>query len=425
VNYPFSESVPSSLYELFTAHEVGILLQDNGAAASAFEWMAGFGAEKEFIAKETGNTFDALQQFLNGEKTAFGHFSYDLKNEIESLSSMHFSGIEFPAAYFFIPGMTAVKTKGKAVESGNAELLKKLQNVSPAEKKEIQPATFTLQERTTKENYISTVRSILGHIHRGDIYEINYCIEFYAEKVTIDPVAVYRKLNALCEAPFSVLYKYHDQWLLCASPERFLKKTGSRLISQPIKGTRPRGKDAEEDARLKEELFHDPKERSENVMIVDLVRNDLSRSAKKGSVKVEELFGIHSFKNVHQMVSTVTAELEEKIHPAEAIKHAFPMGSMTGAPKIRAMQLSEAFENMKRGLYSGAVGYFTPQMDFDFNVVIRSIQYNAKTGYLSLMVGSAITANSDPEKEYAECLVKAKTLFQALGVNHWSFVHGH
>lgn len=410
--------IPPGVYALFEKNKVGILLQDNGPVSASFEWMAGFGVEKEFIGKEEEKVFDRLREFLHGSKNIFGHFSYDLKNAVEALSSRHISGMEFPAAYFFVPELIATKTKGAPhIETNNAELEKALQNDFPAaEKKDSAQTAFTLQERTTKENYISTVNAILAHIHRGDIYELNYCIEFYAEKVTIDPIAVYRKLNELCEAPFSVLYKYHDQWLLCASPERFLKKSGERLISQPIKGTRPRGKSAEEDERLKTELFNDPKERSENVMIVDLVRNDLSRSAKKGSVKVEELCGIHSFKNVHQMVSTVTAELRETLHPVEAIKNAFPMGSMTGAPKIRAMQLSEEFENMKRGLYSGAVGYFTPGMDFDFNVVIRSIQYNAKTGYLSLMVGSAITAKSDPEKEYAECLVKAETLFRALGL---------
>ena len=415
-----SISIPSGIYALFEKNDVGILLQDNGPVNSCFEWMAGFGVEKEFIGKEDEPVFDQLPQFLGESKNIFGHFSYDLKNTVEALSSRHFSGMEFPPAYFFIPQLTAIKTKGDPhIETNNADLNSKLQNdFFTVEKNVSTETTFPLKERTTKEKYISTVQAILTHIHRGDIYEINYCIEFYAEKVTIDPIAVYRKLNELCEAPFSVLYKYHDQWLLCASPERFLKKTDSQLISQPIKGTRPRGKNAKEDERLKTELFNDPKERSENVMIVDLVRNDLSRSAKKGSVKVEELYGIHSFKNVHQMVSTVTAQLEESVHPVEAIKNAFPMGSMTGAPKIRAMQLSEEFENMKRGLYSGAVGYFTPEMDFDFNVVIRSIQYNAKTGYLSLMVGSAITAKSDPEKEYAECLVKAETLFRSLGVSH-------
>jgi para-aminobenzoate synthetase component 1 len=405
------------VYGLFQTCKTGILLLDNGAESASFEWMAGFGVEKDLEGKENENVFDELQKFLSPVKNVFGHFSYDLKNSIEALSSDHFSGMEFPAAYFFVPQLFAVKTAGNLrVDSSDNDLLEKFHSDLPAEKKH-SPADhkITLKERTPKQEYISTVNSLLAHIHRGDIYEINYCIEFFAESVSIDPPAVFQKLNALCEAPFSVLYKHNDQWLICASPERFLKKTGAKLISQPIKGTRPRGKTNEEDQQLREELFNDPKERSENVMIVDLVRNDLSKSAKKGSVNVEELFGIHSFKNVHQMISTVVAELDEHIHPVDAIKNAFPMGSMTGAPKVRAMQLAEEFENMKRGLYSGAAGYFTPEMDFDFNVVIRSIQYNAKTGYLSLMVGSAITANSDPEKEYAECLVKAKTLFQALG----------
>lgn len=410
--------IPAGVFELFQGADTGILLLNNGSADSSFHWMAGFGAGKEFEGKEGNDVFAQLEKFLASSKNVFGHFSYDLKNSIEALTSKHFSGIEFPAAYFFIPALFAKKTvDGLEVNAEDENLMEKFHGeFHPVKKATRFSSAFQLQERTPKAAYISNVNALLAHIHRGDIYEINYCIEFFAERVFIDPLAVFQKLNALCEAPFSVLYKHDEQWLICASPERFLKKNGKKLISQPIKGTRPRGKDPEEDERLKKELLNDPKERSENVMIVDLVRNDLSRSAKKGSVKVEELFGIHSFKNVHQMISTVTAELEENIHPVTAIRNAFPMGSMTGAPKIRAMQLTEEHENMKRGLYSGAVGYFTPGMDFDFNVVIRSIQYNAKTGYLSLMVGSAITSKSDPEKEYAECLVKAETLFKALGV---------
>ncbi|CAN5916267.1 anthranilate synthase component I family protein [soil metagenome] len=413
-----SNAIPPGLFELFQTSVTGILLLDNGSADAAFEWMAGFGVDAEFKGNEDKEIFCKLEEFLSSGKNIFGHFSYELKNCIEALTSRHSSGIEFPAAYFFTPALFAKKTAGALfVDSADRYLLDKFYGgLHPLEVKNDFSQVIALQERTTKASYISNVNTLLAHIHRGDIYEINYCFEFFAERVSIDPVAVFKKLNALCEAPFSVLYKHNDQWLICASPERFLKKTGEKLISQPIKGTRPRGKNDVEDQQLKEDLLSDPKERSENVMIVDLVRNDLSRSAKKGSVKVEELFGIHTFKNVHQMISTISAELDATIHPVQAIKNAFPMGSMTGAPKIRAMQLTEDSENRKRGLYSGAVGYFTPEMDFDFNVVIRSIQYNASTGYLSLMVGSAITAKSDPEKEYAECLVKAKTLFQALGI---------
>ena len=175
-----------------------------------------------------------------------------------------------------------------------------------------------------------------------------------------------------------------------------------------------RSSNATEDLNLKNNLLADPKERSENVMIVDLVRNDLSRIAKKGSVLVEELHAIYSFKQVHHLISTIKAELRPEISAVDAICASYPMGSMTGAPKISAMKIIENLECSKRGLYSGSVGYFTPDGNFDFNVVIRSILYNAKTSYVSLSVGSAITAKSVPEKEYEECLIKAKALIEVL-----------
>jgi para-aminobenzoate synthetase component 1 len=156
------------------------------------------------------------------------------------------------------------------------------------------------------------------------------------------------------------------------------------------------------------------KEKAENLMIVDLVRNDLARSSKTGSVKVEELFGIYSFSQVHQMISTVSSQIKETTSAVEAIKNAFPMGSMTGAPKVMAMELIEKYENTKRGLYSGAIGYFAPNSDFDFNVVIRSIQYNESKQYLNFEVGSAITYDSDANLEYEECLLKAQAMMKAL-----------
>ena len=224
----------------------------------------------------------------------------------------------------------------------------------------------------------------------------------------------FEQLQSISKPPFAVYFKNNDQFLISASPERFLKKEGVNIISQPIKGTAKRSTSIEDDEILKSNLIQDPKERSENVMIVDLVRNDLSRIAKKGSVKVEELCGIYSFKQVHHLISTIKAELKPNISPVEAIKATFPMGSMTGAPKISAMQIIESLEFTKRGLYSGAVGYFTPDGDFDFNVVIRSILYNAAKSYISFSVGSAITAKSDPENEYQECMVKAKAMRNVL-----------
>ena len=276
----------------------------------------------------------------------------------------------------------------------------------------------SIDHRVGKQQYITDVNRIKKHIQRGDIYEMNYCQEFFAENSKLNTLETFKRLNTISKAPFSCYYKVGDNYLLSASPERYIQKMGSKILSQPIKGTRKRGIDLAEDERLKKELYEDQKERSENVMIVDLVRNDLSKVAKKNSVTVEELFGIYTFDQVHQMISTISCEVAPQTSLKEIFEATFPMGSMTGAPKISAMKLIEKFEETKRGLYSGAVGYISPTGDFDFNVVIRSIQYNALNKYLSFMVGGAITIGSDAELEYQECLVKAKAIFEVLDQNH-------
>jgi para-aminobenzoate synthetase component 1 len=268
--------------------------------------------------------------------------------------------------------------------------------------------------RIHKDAYFEKVNTMLEHIHRGDIYEANFCQEFYAEDTTISPMNTFNKLNSISQPPFAAFLKLDRYYLLCASPERYLQKNGNKLVSQPIKGTARRSKKKDKDEALKQALAVNEKERSENIMIVDLVRNDLSRTAKKGSVKVEELCKVYTFKQVHQMISTVTSQLEDADNHIEAIKSTFPMGSMTGAPKIKAMEIIENLEATKRGLYSGTVGYFTPENDFDFNVVIRSILYNEVKKFVSFSVGSAITAKSNPHDEYEECLVKAKAMREAL-----------
>ena len=270
-----------------------------------------------------------------------------------------------------------------------------------------------MNARTGREEYLQQAEAIMRHIQRGDIYEMNFCLEFFAEDVSIHPASTWLALNARSPMPFACYYRSTDFHLLCASPERFLKRTGKRILSQPIKGTAPRGKDAESDRMQRNKLAADEKEMAENIMIVDLVRNDLSRTAVRGSVKVDELMGIHTFPALHQMISTVSAEVEEHTPATDIIRAAFPMGSMTGAPKVRAMQLIEQYENARRGLFSGSVGYFTPGGDFDLNVVIRSIQYR-EDRYLSFSAGSAITVRSDAAKEYEECLLKAKTMMNVL-----------
>ena len=255
---------------------------------------------------------------------------------------------------------------------------------------------------------------MLGHIQRGDIYEANFCQEFYSENCRINPLETFNKLNNISKPPFATFLKIEDKYLMSATPERYIKKDGCKVISQPIKGTEKRSDNKKEDQQLALELSNDEKERSENIMIVDLVRNDLSHTAKRGTVKVEELCKVYTFMQVHQMISTITSEVDEDISPIEILKTTFPMGSMTGAPKISAMKIIEELEETKRGLYSGSVGYFKQNGDFDFNVIIRSILYNATKQYISYSVGSAITVKSNPLKEYEECLVKAKAMRQVL-----------
>ncbi|HBS86508.1 MAG: hypothetical protein A2W91_20025 [Bacteroidetes bacterium GWF2_38_335] len=363
------------------------------------------------------NPFEELKSFVNDKKDwLFGHLSYDLKNHTEKLSSDNPDKILFPEISFFQPKWVfIIRGNELTVEFyDDSDLNMIFREVMDFKPETIKKNPMQIVPVFNKEEYLETVRKIKNHIQLGDIYEMNLCQEFYAENTEIFPADVFLKLTDISPTPFSCFYRINDKYLMCASPERFLKKTGNKIVSQPIKGTINRGQNAAEDEALKDKLFNDEKERAENVMIVDLVRNDLSKTAEKASVKVEELFGIYKFPQVFQMISTISSDLKTDVHPVDCIKACFPMGSMTGAPKIRAMELIEQYEKSKRGLYSGAVGYFSPDGDFDFNVVIRSILYNASNKYLSFQVGGAITSRSVPEKEYEECLLKAKALFQVL-----------
>lgn len=344
----------------------------------------------------------------------FGGFGYDLKNDIEPLSSQNPDFIKFPNAFFFVPKHLLI-LKGNCLEiiSESAVAIWKQINET-----EIQPApknaTFGIKQRFDKLAYIKTVENIIHQISAGNIYETNFCMEFYADDATINPLYTYQQLNKRSPTPFSNYFKWFDRYVISATPERFLAKRGEKLISQPIKGTAKRGLTNEEDLANIARLKSSAKEQQENVMIVDLVRNDLTKSAFKGSVKVDELFGIYSFKQVHHLISTVSCDKKTSISSVGAIKNTFPMGSMTGAPKIKAMQLMEHFEQSKRGMYSGSVGYFSPDGDFDFNVIIRSILYNETENYLSFQVGSAITYYAVPEQEYEECLLKVKAIIEVL-----------
>jgi len=363
--------------------------------------------------------FEDLYQYQSKTNDwLFGYLSYDLKNDIEALDSKNYDGLHFPDLYFFQPKkIFLLKENSLEIQYLNMcedEIDSDFEDILNQSKIKSPKLNIAIEQRISKENYIKKVEKTLAHIHRGDIYEANFCMEFYAHNAQINPSEIYQKLNRISDSPFAVYFKKNQQYLLSASPERYLKKENEKVISQPIKGTAKRDTDSNIDEQNKTALFNNPKERSENIMIVDLVRNDLSQTATKGSVEVEELCEIYSFKQVHQMISTVISNVSHTTSPIEMLRTTFPMGSMTGAPKISAMKIMEELEETKRGLYSGAVGYFTPSGNFDFNVVIRSILYNSENQYLSFSVGSAITAEAIPENEYEECLLKAKAMFEVL-----------
>ncbi len=365
------------------------------------------------------NAFEKLKKYqLETHDFIFGYLSYDLKNNLEKLNSTNFDGLHFPELYFFQPKKIFIIKQNslevKYLKHLSDEITHDIHEISSQKEKENTVTNCNIKPRIKKQAYFKKFDALLEHIQKGNLYEVNFCQEFYSENTHINPVSTYLNLNKISKPPFASFLKFDNHYLLSASPERYLKKNGATVISQPIKGTEKRAVLKTEDELLRKNLEQNPKEISENIMIVDLVRNDFSRFAEKGSVKVDELCKAYRFKQVHQLISTISCNVNVHTHPVDIIKHTFPMGSMTGAPKISAMKIIESIEETKRGLYSGAVGYFTPNNDFDFNVVIRSILYNANNKYISYTVGSAITSKSVAEKEYNECLLKAEAMKKVL-----------
>lgn len=379
-----------------------------------------FGEGEQFVLDSSKNITE-LQDFidLHRGKYIFGYLSYDLKEQLHNLPSRNSDGLQFPEVYFWVPKYV-VKQYQEHLDflqgEKNVESLEFINSFIEEETDQnYHHHSFDFKQKTSKEEYLEKVKQLKEHIQQGNIYEVNYCQEFYAENVEIPfPLDTYFKLNNITMAPYSSYFQFDEFSVFCGSPERFLKRTGDKIISQPIKGTAARGATPEIDEVLKNDLATNPKERAENVMIVDLVRNDLSRIAKPNSVNVDELCAIYTFETVHQMISTISCEVQAHINFVDILKATFPMGSMTGAPKLRAMELIEEYESFKRGLYSGSIGYIAPNGDFDFNVVIRTLLYNQKNQYLSCAVGSAITNQSDPEMEYEECMVKVKRILDGI-----------
>jgi para-aminobenzoate synthetase component 1 len=369
------------------------------------------------VPPDAPDNLPTLQSYLlpsASQAPRVGFITYEVKNEIEALSSQNFSGLEWPHLHFFTP-VTWLYWRDEAVEIHGLTEGVLAQILAEHSADMLPPKVPFMRPRLAKTNYLQAVSNIREDILNGEVYELNLCQEFYAEHVDLNPVDIFWRLNEASPAPFAGFLRWHHHFLLCASPERFLAHQPPAIISQPIKGTIRRGTTPAEDVHQRQVLLDDEKERAENLMIVDLVRNDLARVAATGSVTVPELFGLYPFRHVWQMISTVQAQLRPHLDLVDVLRATFPMGSMTGAPKVRAMQLIEHYETTRRGLYSGSMGYVWPDGSFDFNVVIRSLQYRQDTGYLSFQVGSAITYDSDPEREYEECLLKATALLAVLG----------
>ncbi|MGO1596804.1 MAG: anthranilate synthase component I family protein [Sphingobacterium sp.] len=384
---------------------------------SKLNFLMAVGARDEFSAV-AGTACQGLEEFRtkNPNQWMPGFLSYDLKNEIEALQSRHENLLDFPDAYFFVPKIVIQSIGQNIIIQADHPRAIFQAIINTLADNHTPPYSGVIKTRMIKGDYMEAFGKLKQHIKQGDIYEANLCQEFYGEGVKLDnPEAFYLTLNQVSPTPFSAYFKLKNRYILCASPERFLARRGRQLISQPIKGTAVRGRTPQEDTLLKQQLINSTKEVAENVMIVDLVRNDLTRSALPGTVEVAEKLGVYSFQQVHQMISTVVCQQAPTVKDRQIIRHTFPPGSMTGAPKISAMQLCDRYENSRRGVYSGSLGYFAPDGDFDFNVVIRSLLYNDQRNYLSFHTGSAITVEADAEQEYQECNTKASAIFQALG----------
>jgi para-aminobenzoate synthetase component I len=363
----------------------------------------------------SSGTLEDVDTFLNRSGDwKFGHLSYELKNSIHQFVASKKERVGFPPYLFFVPEIVLQISGSELMISAKDpditfdDILKEADRPIPAHQ-------IQVQQRLSKDEYINKVKQLQRHIARGDCYEINFCQEFFSENAALDAVGTFQRLVHISPNPFSALYKLEDKYVICASPERFLAKRGNKIFSQPMKGTIRRDLlDRKEDERLKQALKESPKDRSENVMVVDMVRNDLAKVCRAETVQVDELFGVYTYPQVHQMISTITGQLKDGTSFSEIISATFPMGSMTGAPKHRVMELIDEYEVSARGIFSGSLGYISPDGDFDWNVVIRSIMYNATSKYLSYQVGSGITFYSDPEKEWDECLLKAEAIKKVL-----------
>lgn len=370
------------------------------------------GFKKSFFAANESQSIEQAFEFY-GKNELVGILSYDYKNKVEKLVSQNPSLLDLPESVFFIPELS-IHFEENEIRINSSDPENTFEEIDQFEINQNLNSSVEIQPQTSKDEYKNAIHAIQNHIVEGDIYEMNYCMAFSFENAQWNPIFGFLDLMKRSAMPFSTLFKAEENYLICASPERFLKKEGKKLIAQPIKGTIKRGANAQQDESLKAQLFNSEKERAENLMIVDLMRNDLSKISETGSVKVDELFGVYAFPKVFQMISTVSSTCQNEVD-LKALFHAtFPMGSMTGAPKIKCMELIERYENFQRAWFSGTVGHISANGDMDWNVIIRSIVFDKKVQKGFFAVGSAITYDADANYEYEECLLKASAIIEML-----------
>ena len=399
---------------LNSIQEEAFTLIDSNDGNKILAW----GCEDKIIQKQYNSLLLNKFEQKHSADYIFGYLGYDAKNNFyKSEYSNNPDFHNFPESIFYVPQHILMIKNGSLMYFGTNKGFKQFN--------EIDSLKYNFTKKTKRVNlvcksnyntYKKNIELIHNHLQRGDIYEINYCLNFSVENCRLNVLETYLKLKKNTKAPFSTFFKFNDTVILSASPERFFTKRNKTIISQPIKGTAPRGTNSIKDKQIQIDLLNNQKEISENIMIVDLVRNDLSTIADKSSVSVPELCKLYSFETVHQLISTVKAQIPKEITFSEIAKHIFPMGSMTGAPKLSAIKIIEGLETFKRNIYSGTIGYIDPLNNMDFNVVIRSIIHNTTLKTVSVSVGGAITIKSTALLEYEECMLKLKKIEESIVV---------
>jgi len=386
-----------------------------------------------------GNPLDILQEKLDlykieKEEIPFagggvGYFSYELAHLMEKLPNTVKKDVEIPEMVMgFYDGIIIIDHREDKKYIGAIgfkenieEIIKKIENsieeyenqLKMKENKETVIKNRDITSNMTEDYYLASIKKLKDYIYSGDIYQVNFTQRFECD-FREDSNELYKNLRTINPAPFAVYLDFGEGKIISSSPERFIKLTDGTIETRPMKGTRPRGKSKIEDEKLKAELVNSEKDRAELLMIVDLMRNDISRVAKTGSVVVTELFHLEEYATVLQMVATIQGKLKDELSAVDIIKSTFPGGSITGAPKIRAMEIIDELETTTRNIYTGSIGYLGFDGDMDLNIAIRTIVL--KDGSAYFQVGGGIVWDSDPHEEYEESLVKGRALVKALNI---------